>query len=45
MVETAQMLEKIISEKQSKGFVRIFDGVDVSDANGINNMFDTLKND
>ena len=43
--ETAKMLEEIIKEKQSKAFVKIFDGVDVSDEKGINGMFDTLKNE
>lgn len=43
--ETSKMLEKIIAEKNSVANVRIFSGVDVSDEEGINNMFDSLKND
>ena len=43
--ETAEMLEKIISEKNSGASVRIFSGVDVSDEAGINGMFDSLKKD
>ncbi len=43
--ETAKMLEKIIAEKNSVANVRIFSGVDVSDEEEINNMFDSLKND
>ena len=43
--ETAKMLEKIIVEKNSVANVRIFSGVDVSDEDGINKMFDSLKND
>jgi len=45
LVQTAEMLEKIIAEKQSDASVRIFDGVDVSDAGGIDRMFDALKNE
>ena len=43
--ETAKMLEAIITEKNSGAKVRIFSGVDVSDESGMNNMFDSLKND
>lgn len=43
--ETSKMLEKIIAEKNSVANVRIFSGVDVSDEEGINNMFDSLKKD
>ncbi len=45
LAETAKILEKIIVEKQSNAFVKIFDGVDVSDADGINKMFESLKNE
>lgn len=44
LVETSDMLEKIISESQSKAFVKIFDGIDVSDAGKITGMMDNLKN-
>ena len=43
--ETSKMLEEIISQNNSGATVRIFSGVDVSDESGINNMFDSLKND
>lgn len=43
--KTAKMLEKIITEKNSVANVRIFSGVDVSDEESINGMFDSLKND
>ena len=43
--ETSKMLEEIISQNNSGASVRIFSGVDVSDESGMNNMFDTLKND
>lgn len=43
LVETAKILEGIISSVKSSGFVKIFDGVDVSDEDGISNMFDSLK--
>ena len=43
--ETSKILEGIISEKNSGASVRIFSGVDVSDENGINDMFDSLKKD
>ena len=42
---TAEMLSKIINEKNSNGFVRIFSGVDVSDEKSITDMFDALKNE
>ena len=43
--ETAKMLNSVISEKQSGGFVKIFSGVDVSDEKAITGMFDALKNE
>ena len=43
--ETSKMLEEIISEKNSGASVRIFSGVDVSEEAGINDMFESLKND
>ena len=43
--ETSKMLEGIISQNNSGATVKIFSGVDVSDESGINNMFDSLKND
>ena len=43
--ETSKMLESIIAEKQSGASVRIFSGVDVSDENAMNKMFEDLKND
>ena len=42
---TSEMLNKIIDEKNSKGFVKIFSGVDVSDEKSVSDMFDSLKND
>ena len=42
---TSEMLTKIINEKNSNGFVKIFSGVDVSDEKAITEMFDTLKNE
>ena len=42
---TSEMLTKIINERNSNGFVKIFSGVDVSDENAITGMFDTLKNE
>ena len=39
------MLTKIINEKNSKGFVKIFSGVDVSDEKSVTEMFDALKNE
>ncbi len=43
--ETSKMLEEIISEKNTGASVRIFSGVDVSEERGINDMFESLKND
>ena len=43
--DAAKMLNSVITEKQSGGFVRIFSGVDVSDENAVTGMFDTLKNE
>jgi NAD(P)-dependent dehydrogenase (short-subunit alcohol dehydrogenase family) len=43
--ETAKMLESIIAENGSGANVRIFSGVDVSDENAMNKMFEDLKND
>lgn len=43
--ETAKMLEGIISEKNTGANVKIFSGVDVSDETGINDMFNSLKNE
>jgi len=43
--ETSQMLEGIISEKNSGASVRIFSGVDVADESAMTGMFDTLKNE
>ena len=42
---TSKMLEGIINEKQTNGFVKIFSGVDVSDEKAITEMFDTLQNE
>jgi NAD(P)-dependent dehydrogenase (short-subunit alcohol dehydrogenase family) len=42
---TSEMLTKIINEKNSKGFVKIFSGVDVSDEKSVTDMFDSLKNE
>ena len=42
---TSEMLTKIINEKNSKGFVKIFSGVDVSDEKSVTEMFDALKNE
>ena len=42
---TSEMLTKIINEKNSKGFVKIFSGVDVSDEKSVTGMFDALKNE
>jgi NAD(P)-dependent dehydrogenase (short-subunit alcohol dehydrogenase family) len=41
--ETSVMLKEIISKVNSGANVRIFSGVDVSDEEGVNDMFDTLK--
>lgn len=43
--ETSQMLEGIISEKNSGASVRIFSGVDVADEQAMNGMFDSLSKD
>jgi len=43
--ETSKILEEIISEKNSGASVRIFSGVDVSEEAGMNDMFESLKND
>ena len=43
--DTSKMLNQIINEKQTNGFVKIFSGVDVSDENAITKMFDTLQNE
>lgn len=41
--DTKKILEEIISNVNSKAFVKIFPGVDVSDEAGISEMFDSLK--
>jgi NAD(P)-dependent dehydrogenase (short-subunit alcohol dehydrogenase family) len=41
--EAAKSLEEIISKVQSKAFVKIFPGVDVSDDEPVTKMFDSLK--
>src|SRR5918912_1281130 len=41
--ETSQILEGVISSAGSSGRVRAFPGVDVSDEAGINEMFNTIK--
>ncbi|HEX7817936.1 MAG TPA: SDR family oxidoreductase, partial [Nitrososphaeraceae archaeon] len=41
--KTSEMLNKIIKDIGSTGKVRAFSGVDVSDENGINDMFETIK--
>ena len=43
--DTSKMLNEIINEKQTNGFVKIFSGVDVSDEKAITEMFDTLQNE
>ena len=43
--ETSTILKEIISEKNSGASVKIFSGVDVSKEKGINDMFESLKND
>lgn len=40
--ETEKILQEIISKTKSNAFVKIFSGVDVSDEDGINDMFDSL---
>ena len=42
---TSKMLQEIINEKQTNGFVKIFSGVDVSDEKAITDMFTTLQNE
>ena len=42
---TSKMLQEIINEKQTNGFVKIFSGVDVSDEKAITDMFSTLQNE
>jgi len=42
---TSEMLNQIINERNSNGFVKIFSGVDVSDEKAITGMFDTLKSE
>jgi len=42
---TSQMLNKIINEKQTNGFVKIFSGVDVSDEKAVTGMFEALQNE
>ncbi|MHB8601776.1 MAG: SDR family NAD(P)-dependent oxidoreductase [Nitrosotalea sp.] len=41
--EAAKELEQVIAKAQSKSFVKIFPGVDVSDEEGVSKMFDELK--
>ena len=43
--DTSKMLNEIINEKKSNGFVKIFSGVDVSDEKSVTEMFDSLKNE
>jgi len=43
--DTSNMLNQIINEKQTNGFVKIFSGVDVSDEKAITEMFNTLQNE
>ena len=42
---TSKMLQEIINEKQTNGFVKIFSGVDVSDEKAVTDMFSTLQNE
>jgi NAD(P)-dependent dehydrogenase (short-subunit alcohol dehydrogenase family) len=42
---TSKMLQEIINEKQTNGFVKIFSGVDVSDEKAITGMFDSLQSE
>jgi NAD(P)-dependent dehydrogenase (short-subunit alcohol dehydrogenase family) len=42
---TSTMLQEIIDQKQTNGFVKIFSGVDVSDEKAITEMFDTLQSE
>ena len=41
--ETKKILEQIISKAKSNGKVWVFSGVDVSDEEGVSNMFEALK--
>ncbi|MDP2667142.1 MAG: SDR family oxidoreductase, partial [Nitrosopumilaceae archaeon] len=41
--QTAKILEEIFNKVQSKAFVKIFPGVDVSDEQLITDMFESLK--
>src|SRR5579872_5630142 len=41
--EAAKELEQVIVKANSKSFVKIFPGVDVSDEEGVSKMFDELK--
>ncbi len=41
--EAAKELEQVIAKANSKSFVKIFPGVDVSDEEGVSKMFDDLK--
>ncbi len=41
--KTSEILNKIIKDIGSTGKVRAFSGVDVSDENGINDMFETIR--
>jgi NAD(P)-dependent dehydrogenase (short-subunit alcohol dehydrogenase family) len=41
--ETAKILEEVFKRVQSKAFVKIFSGVDVSDEHLITDMFESLK--
>ena len=43
--DTSKMLNEIINEKQTNGFVKIFSGVDVSDEKAVTGMFDSLQNE
>ena len=40
--EAAKELEQVIAKAQSKSFVKIFPGVDVSDEEGVSKMFEDL---
>jgi len=42
---TSKMLQEIINEKQTNGFVKIFSGVDVSDEKAITEMFGSLQSE
>ena len=43
LVEAAKGIEKVISESGSGASVTMYDGVDVSDADGIDGMFDAIE--